>query len=72
MNRAELVALRDRIIMGHPAYTRDVMGNRRRETGTRGLEELKAIGDYSPTASGVILSLESTLLVVEHLLERAK
>ena len=67
--RKRFVALRDRLVLGEPPYIKDAMGNMRRESGTPGLDELKAIGDYGPTASGIILALETGLQIIDDMLE---
>ena len=73
MNREQLVKLRERLIMGDPPYKKDeVMGTLRRDIGTPGLDELKAVGSYAPGASSIIMSLETSLQLVEHLLERMR
>ena len=73
MTKEELVAIRRRLVLGDPPCTKDGMGNLIRERGgTPGLHERQALGDHDPNASGVRLALETSLLLVDHLLERMR
>jgi hypothetical protein len=73
MKRDEMLQLRDQLIRGNPPYWVDDMNNLRRERGgTRGIEELKAIGDHNPDSASIRLALETCLRLVDHLLERMR
>lgn len=73
MNREEMVDLRSRLLMGDPPYTVDQMSNMRREKGgVRGLDELKKLGDYNPDTATLRLALETSLKLIDHLLERMR
>lgn len=73
MNRDEMIKLRTRLIKGEPPYEIDQMGNKvRQKGGLPGIEERKAVGDYSYESTGVRLALETLLQITEHLLERMR
>lgn len=73
MTREELLEVRKRLMLGDPPYTRDTMGNLRREKGgLPGLLERQALGDHDPNASGVRLALDTTLMLIDHLLEKMR
>jgi hypothetical protein len=71
--RDEMVALRKRLMVGEPPYEIEpVMGRKVRKTGTKGLDELKDIGNYDAGADGTVLALETCLHIIDHILERLK
>lgn len=71
--RDEMAALRKKIMMGEPPYEIDpFLQTKIRKSGTRGLEELRDIGNYSAGAEAAILALEASLQIVDHLLERMR
>lgn len=72
MTKEEMLDLRDRIIRGDPPYEVDQMGNRRRHSGTAGLDELKAVGDFGAGAASARLALGAVLQLVDHVLERMR
>jgi hypothetical protein len=73
MTREELVALRTLLMRGTPPYTKNALGALERKSGgIPGIEERRAMGQYDTNASGVLLALEASLMMVDHILERTK
>ncbi len=74
MTREEIVELRLRLIRGDPPYEElDLMGKpKRAKGGIPGLDERKALGDYDPSASGIRLTMEAVVKLMDHLLERMR
>lgn len=73
MKREELLQLRDQLIRGNPPYWVDDMKNLRRERGgTRGIDELKMLGDHNPDSASLRMALDTCLKLVDHLLERMR
>jgi hypothetical protein len=72
MTREELLALRNKLIVGDPPFTRDPTGRMARSDGIAGLEERRALGDYDANAAGIRLALEACLKLAQHLLDRMK
>ncbi len=73
-DRADMVALRDRLLLGDPPYEIDpFLQTKIRKSGAPGLEELRDIGNYDAGAAANILALDACLQIIDHiLLERIK
>ena len=73
MERDELLALRDKILSGDPPFTeKDVFGKPSRKTGTPGLLERRAAGDYDTNASGVRIALEAVVALIQDRLDHMR
>lgn len=70
MTREEIVALRDRLLLGSPAYKTGQMGEMLRVTGSAGLHERRHGGAYDAGANGILLALESCLTLCQHILDQ--
>lgn len=72
--RDDMVALRNRLLLGEPPYEIDafLQTKVRKKGGAPGLEELRDIGNYDAGAGANILALEACLQIIDHLLGRMK
>lgn len=72
MTHDEMTELRNDLLRGRPPYERDEMGNLKRDGGTPGLTELQKLGDASPHAASLRMTLEVQLKLLDHELAKTR
>lgn len=69
MTREELVQWQRNLLLGIPPYSKNVLGELLRNSGTPGIHERRQMGNFDANASGVLLALEGCLAVCQHALD---
>lgn len=69
MTHDELVAWRNRLLLGDPPYEKDSLGAFVRKSGMAGLHERRHGGLYDVNASGVLMAMEASLALCQHAID---
>jgi len=69
MTRDEIIELRQKLLLGVPPYETGAMGELMRKGGIAGLDERRRLGAYDANASGLLLVMETSLMLCNHALD---